>query len=82
MARRRVTRTEKDDRGSITALCGDWGKVSTPLAIKQINDGLHTYYVEEVPRKSVEVIPSANGRYLRTEPDGRPENNLDNLLDC
>lgn len=85
MVHRRVTRTRKDEHGDITALCGGspWFKVPKRQAIQEIKARTHAYYVGEHPhRVYVEVVPGENGEHLRTEPDRRLENNLDNLPDC
>ena len=84
MADVRVKRTGKDDDGDIISLCGDWGKDSKSEAIRYIENGTHTYYVNEVaPRVNVHVVTSSSGRkHLRTTSDRTSKNNLDNLPNC
>lgn len=86
MADRRVTATGKDTDGDILRLChaGEWwsprGRASV---INDIESNAHTYYVEDRRGRSDIHVSSRNGRkYLRTDPDGRSSNNLDNLPDC
>ena len=83
MADRRVRRSGKDGQGDITALCGDWGRVSKAVAIAEINARANRYYVQEVtPAVDVTVVNGANGPYLRSTADRTSKNNLDNLPDC
>ncbi len=58
MARRRVTKTEKDEDGDITGLCGpDYDYRSAAGAIRDIKNKLHSYYVDEAGYVSeVEVV--------------------------
>lgn len=84
MADRRVTRTGKDSNGNITSLCGNWGSVTTAAAIREIELGIHTYYVQDPygRRADVHVVNGAYGKYLRTDPNSSCSDNLDNLPDC
>ena len=87
MADRRVRRSGKDGQGDITALCdggNDWGRVTNATAISHIDDGTHTYFVnEDGSRSNVRVIrESGSAPYLRTTADKTSKNNLDNLPDC
>ncbi|RYZ01800.1 MAG: DUF3892 domain-containing protein [Myxococcales bacterium] len=83
---RRVTKTGKDSKGNITSLCSpgaSWSPRSKTDAIKDIESGASTYYVEEVaPKVSVKVVSEAGSKYLRTTTDKTNKNNLDNLPDC
>ena len=86
MARRRVTRTDKDRGGDITALCNRgrfWSPRQKSGAISDIEDNRHSYYVRENGR-SVDIVVAngQNGKYLRTDPDATTSNNLDDLPDC
>ena len=83
MADRQVTRTGKNTDGDITALCGGWGRSSSADAIRDIDNGTHTYYVQQpgTARSNVIVVDDTP-RYLRTTPDSSSQNNLDNLPDC
>jgi len=52
-------------------------------AISDIENGIHTYYVQDAGgRSDIIVVEGQTGKYLRTDPDGRANNNLDNLPDC
>jgi len=84
MADRRVTRTGKDTNGNITSLCGSWGSVTTATAIREIESGTNTYYVQDGygRRADVHVVNGASGKYLRTDPNAICSDNLDNLPDC
>lgn len=86
MEDRRVTRTEKDEDGDITALCNpsaDWKRCSKSLAISDIENETYRYYVE-VGDKEVDVlvVKGQSGKHLRTSPDPTVHNNLDDLPDC
>jgi Protein of unknown function (DUF3892) len=83
VADRRVTATGKDRDGVITKLCGPWGKVSKAQAIDHIENGDHTYYVQNGTRRTeILVITGVINRYLRTDADRSSADNLDNLPDC
>ena len=51
MADRRVTSTGKDIYRDITSLCGWWGRATKAEAIRDIEYGLHTYYVQDIFRQ-------------------------------
>ena len=83
MADFRVTGTGKDRDGDITKLCGAWGKVSKAQAIREIETGENTYYVQIGTRRTdVRVVNGVTGEYLRTDADRASSNSLDNLPDC
>ena len=86
MADRQVTATGKDRDGDITRLCngGAWGSVTKATAINEIDGRVHTYYVRQpgTARADVRVVNGVHGKYLRTDSDAAPQNNLDNLTDC
>lgn len=85
MANRRVKQTGKDRDGDITALCGDWGRVSKSTAISELRPpAKHTYFVEDSRRRraNVEVVNGPTGQYLRTDPNSSCSDNLDNLPNC
>ena len=86
MADRRVTKTGKDDDGDITKLCNpgqDWSPRSKVGAISDIENGTHSYYVQNrVNRSDIHVVDGPSGKYLRSDPDSTSTNNLDNLPDC
>jgi hypothetical protein len=84
MADRRVTRTGKDNNGNITSLCGAWGSVTTATAIREIELGINTYYVQDTygRRADVHVVNGPYGKYLRTDPSSSCSDNLDSLPDC
>lgn len=87
MAERAVTRSGKDNQGDITALCAPgsyWSPRHKWDAISDIETGTHTYYVpwSDGRRTEVRVVNGATGKYLRTDRDNTPRNNLDDLPDC
>jgi len=88
MSDKKVTETGKDDDGDITKLCNpdeNWSPREKDDAIDDIENGHHTYYVDESgsDRVDIEVVDDdEKGKYLRTDPDETTENNLDNLPDC
>ena len=81
---RRVTRTGKDQDGDITALCGTWGRVTKQVAIREIENGLCRYFVQDrIGRQAnVYVVNGRYGKYLRTDPNSSCSDNLDNLPSC
>ena len=83
MADRQVTSTGKLF-GDITALCGWWGRTGKAVAIREIESGLHTYYVQDLygRRANVHVVNGPSGKYLRTDPNSSCSDNLDNLPNC
>lgn len=86
MADRAVTQSRKDARGNITALCNPqagWSPRAANLVISDIDNRLHTYYVPwKEGRTEIEVVNGPNGKYLRTDRDNTPRNNLDDLPNC
>ena len=87
MADRRVTATGKDKDGDITKLCktGEWwSPVGKATAINEIENGTHSYYVQDGSgnRADIHVVGSGTSKYLRTNADASSSNNLDNLPDC
>ena len=84
MADRRVTGTDKDYFGDITALCGWWGRSGKAQVIMDIEYGWHTYHVQDIYgyRANVQVVNGATGKYLRTDPNSSCSDNLDNLPPC
>ena len=87
MADRRVTRSGKDKDGDITKLCSPaeyWSPVSKAEAISHIESRMHRYYVQDRygNRSDIHVVNGPSGKYLRTDPNGRSTDNLDNLPDC
>ena len=84
MTERRVNSTGKDTFGSITALCGWWGRASKAEAIQDIESGWKKYYVQDVygRRANVHVVNGPAGKYLRTDPNSFCSDNLDSLPDC
>lgn len=86
MTDRAVRRTRKDDDGDITALC-DPGTTWSPRlkadAIRDIESGVHTYHVPWTGgRTEIHVVRGSTGKYLRTDRDKTPRNNLNDLPDC
>lgn len=89
MTDRRVTNTGKDFMGDITALCNpseSWSRVSKDEAIRHIDSGLHSYYVQWPGglRTEIHVVRGQGllGPYLRTDRDSSQRNNLDELPNC
>ena len=86
MADRPVRKTSKDQNGDITGLCNDgsdWSPRSKAIAIYDIENGLHTYYVPwKSGRTKISVVNGGTGKYLRTVRDGSTGNNLDELPNC
>ena len=87
MAARQVRQTRKDKDHDITALCNPsepWSPRLKADAINDIYSGTHTYYVLWTGgrRTEVRVVNGPNGKYLRTDRDGRTRNNLDDLPAC
>lgn len=84
MSDRRVTSTGKDPDGDITRLCGNWGSAGKAQAISDIEGWIHTYYVQDYlgRRADVLVVNGPTGKYLRTDPNSRCSDNLDNLPNC
>lgn len=66
---RQVTRTRKEG-GRVVALGGDWGERTSPVALIDIQNAQHTYYVlVDGERKEVVVVQGEDRRHLRTNPD-------------
>lgn len=86
MADRAVRKTGKDRYGNITSLCNDgdyWSPRLSADAIRDIESGLHTYYVPWTSgRTEIRVVNGPGGKYLRTDRDGTSKNNLDDLPNC
>jgi hypothetical protein len=86
MADRAVRKTGKDQDGDITALCdtgAHWSPRSKSDAIKDIENGIHTYYVPwKLGRTEIRVVNGSSGKYLRTDRDNTSRNNLDDLPNC
>ena len=87
MADRQVTRTDKDSDGDILALCNPrhfWSPRQKSDAISDIETNSHSYYVRssDGSRVNIIVVEETDGKHLRTEPNSKPQDNLDNLPDC
>lgn len=86
MADRPVRKTGKNDEGDITSLCDDgatWSPRYKADAIRDIENGTHTYYVPwKTGRTEIRVVDGQTGKYLRTDRDSTSKNNLDDLPDC
>jgi hypothetical protein len=83
---REVTATGKNADREIISLCNDaepWSPRSAVDAIRDIETGAHTYFVAGASgRVEIRVVNARTGKYLRTDPDASPTNNLDCLPDC
>lgn len=86
MVDRAVRKTRKGADGDILALCNDgasWSPRTKHDAIRDIENGLHTYNVPwATGRTDIRVVQGSNGKYLRTDRDNTPRNNLEELPDC
>jgi hypothetical protein len=87
MLKREVTHSGKNPEGDITALCNpdaSWSPRFKHDAIQDIERGDYSYFVDisGVGSVDIHVVPSENGKYLRTDPDQTTRNNLDELPDC
>jgi hypothetical protein len=86
VADRAVRKTGKDTQGDITKLCDGgqaWSPRSKADAIRDIESRVHTYHVPWTDgRTEIRVVQGATGKYLRTDRDSTPRNNLDELPDC
>lgn len=86
MIERKVTKSQKDKDGDITALCNSgqpWSPRFKKDAISDIDSKICNYYVETEGKKvEVIVVNEAGKKYLRTSPDKTKKNNLDDLPDC
>lgn len=84
MADRRVTGSGKDREGDIVSLCGVWGSTPKSTAIREIELGMHRYYVQDgYGRQATVRVYSVGGRkHLRTDPNESCSDNLDSLPDC
>ena len=88
MAKRAVVQSKKDRDGDILALCDPgayWSPRSKADAIQDIESGVHQYYVswKDGTNTPIRVVTDVlRGKYLRTDKDNTPGNNLDNLPDC
>ncbi len=84
---RQVMCTRKDNDGTISALCNPgmtWSPRMKDDAIRDIELGIHSYFVQWPDRKRTEVhvVNGPNGKYLRTDRDHTTRNNLNDLPDC
>jgi hypothetical protein len=87
VADRAVRKSRKDRHGDILALCDDgapWSPRMKSDAISDIDNRIHTYYVPcTTGRTEIRVVNDpVKGKYLRTDCDNTPRNNLDDLPDC
>lgn len=86
MADRAVRQTRKDQDGDILALCDPgaaWSPRRKADVINDIEIRLHTYHVPwRDGRTEIRVAHGPMGKYLRTDRDNTPRNNLDDLPDC
>jgi uncharacterized protein DUF3892 len=81
---KRVTKTGKDKDGDITSLCGEYWSRTKADAIKDIDDKIQAYHVQDSLGNTadVEVVMAPSGKYLRTVANSQCKDNLDNLPDC
>jgi hypothetical protein len=83
MATRTVTHALRDHRGVVTYLCGrdeSWSPRPARAVIADIESGAHHYVVAWPEHDTdVHVVDDPDGKYLRTDRDATPRNNLDEL---
>lgn len=84
MAQLQVSRSAKSWDGDIIALCGGWGRSDKHTAIRDIEFGWNSYYVQDFlgNTANVLVVNGPSGKYLRTDPNSSCYDNLNNLPDC
>lgn len=86
MAHRGVRTTRKGPDDDILALCDiseDWSPRLKADAIRDIEEGTHSYFVPwRSGETDVHVAEGPDGKYLRTDRDSTPANNLLELPDC
>ncbi len=87
MNERQVSRTGKDMDGDVTKLCHPgslWSPRSTASAIADIESRQCTYWVmNRMGGKTyIHVVQRGGKKYLRTDPNDRTCDNLDELPDC
>lgn len=83
---REVTAVRRDADGDVLALCkaGEpWSPRSAAEVIRDIETGAHVYFIERgAPRTEIHVVERGGRKFLRSDPDGIEENNLDRLPPC
>ncbi len=84
---RQITCIKKTDRQNpherIISIGGSWGKETQPDAIKQIENGVHRYYVSQFGfRVDVIVSTHSGNKYIKTKNDGVYPDNLLALPEC
>ena len=79
-----INKTEHYSRHEkIRYIGGDWGKVAESDAIRQIENGLYSYFVRVGTYTANVIIASYLGRkYLKTDADTTTVDNLLNLPEC
>lgn len=86
MEKRYVTKTGKAQDGDITKLCGEnvwWSPRMKADAIRDIESGACEYWVPwNTGETKIRVVNGAKGKYLRTDRDQTPNNNLLELPNC
>ena len=75
-----VTHTRKNSNDVIThiGVKGRW-ETSEAVAIRDIETGTNTYFVNVPQRANVYVAPGTYRKYLKTTADTTTKNNLDSL---
>jgi len=83
MANREVRAVLLDEVGHVSALGNDkspWKQVSREEAILDIETGRHKYFVQWPERRTVVLaVYGPHGKYLRTDRDFAPANDLASL---
>ena len=83
MANREVRAVQLDEFGHVLRLGNDqspWKEVSCQDAIRDIESGRHKYFVQWPERRTVVfAVHGHRGKYLRTDRDLSPVNDLETL---
>lgn len=81
---RRVTATRQNEDGDVTVLCGRGWRRESADAIRDIELGLESYYVEDDRGRRARVVVDSGsaGAFLRTDPDADCAETLENQRPC
>lgn len=81
MGRHKITCATKDSDGDVQTIGNTATTWSRTQAVELLNAGTDTFYVQVAGTTPTEIKVYAK-YFLRTEADGQPQNNLDNLAAC
>ena len=76
-----ITCSDRDRNGVVQSIGNRSRTWSRPEAVRLITSRLGSFYVQQPGTRPSDIHVYA-GQYLRTDPDGDPRNNLDNLSAC